>query len=152
VTPRGPGHFLYGLTVTSNVFHARAGNIDRAEVVDTSYATLAFNAFRNVTFESNTFTGVVQRASSPLLVEHTQNTAADTWAVDSGNLLPFGGRARNVTAIVAEGAITTAAGAVQSVMPYAQVEQGTDGQLANLKWPLAVKGRVQVTLRVDNPA
>lgn len=152
VTPRGPGHFLYGLTVTSNVFHARAGNVDRAEVVDTSYATLAFNAFRNVTFESNTFTGVVQRASSPLLVEHTQNTAADTWAVDSGNLLPFGGRARNVTAIVAEGAITTAAGAVQSVMPYAQVEQGTDGQLANLKWPLAVKGRVQVTLRVDNPA
>lgn len=152
VTPRGPGHFLYGLSVTGNVFHARAGNIDRAEVVDTSYATLAFNAFRNVTFESNTFTGVVQRASSPLLVEHTQNTAADTWAVDSSNLLPFGGRARNVTAIVAEGAITTAAGAVQSVMPYAQVEQGAGGQLANLKWPLAVKGRVQVTLRVDNPA
>jgi len=152
VTPRGPGHFLYGLTVTSNVFHARGGNVDRAEVVDTSYATLAFNAFRNVTFESNTFTGVVQRASSPLLVEHTQNTAADTWAVDSGNLLPFGGRARNVTAIVAEGAITTTAGAVQSVMPYVQVEQGNAGQFANLKWPLAVKGRVQVTLRVDNPA
>jgi hypothetical protein len=76
---------------------------------------------------------------------------SDTWAVNSNNLLPFGGRARNVTAVVAEGAITNAAGAAQFVAPYAQVEQGVGGQFANLKWPGPVKGRVQVTLRVDNP-
>ena len=71
--------------------------------------------------------------------------------MNSNNLLPFGGRARNVVAVVAEGAITNGAGAAQFVAPYAQVEQGAGGQFANLKWPSAVKGRVQVTLRVDNP-
>ncbi|MES2435288.1 MAG: glycosyl hydrolase family 28-related protein [Pseudomonadota bacterium] len=151
ITPRGPGHFVSGLSVTGNVFYARAGDIDRVESVDTSYATLAFNSFRNVNFEQNTFNGVVQRAVSPMLVEHVQNTESDTWAVNSSNLLPFGGRARNVVAVVAEGAITNGAGAAQFVAPYAQVEQGVGGQFANLRWPSAVKGRVQVTMRVDNP-
>lgn len=151
ITPRGPGHFVSGLSVTGNVFYARAGDIDRAESIDTSYATLAFNSFRNVNFEQNTFNGVVQRAISPMLVEHVQNTESDTWAINSNNLLPFGGRARNVVAVVAEGAITNGSGVAQFVTPYAQVEQGAGGQFANLKWPSAVKGRVQVTLRVDNP-
>jgi len=151
ITPRGPGHFISGLSVTGNVFYARSGDIDRVESIDTSYATLAFNSFRNVNFEQNTFNGVVQRALSPMLVEHVQNTESDTWAVNSNNLLPFGGRARNVVAVVAEGAITNGAGAAQFVTPYAQVEQGAGGQFANLKWPSPVKGRVQVTLRVDNP-
>ncbi|MDB5661329.1 MAG: hypothetical protein JWS10_3944 [Cypionkella sp.] len=152
ITPRGPGHFVSGLSVTSNVFYARSGDIDRAESIDTSYATLAFNSFRNVHFAQNTFNGVVKRALSPMLIEHTQNTESDTCAVNSSNLLPFGGRARNVVAVVAEGAITNGAGVAQFVTPYAQVEQGVGGQFANLKWPSAVKGRVQVTLRVDNPA
>lgn len=152
VTPRGPGHFLYGMTVTSNVFYALGGAIDRAEQVDTSYAALTYNSFRNITFTGNTYNGVNMRVASPLLVEHTQSTASDTWAVNSGDLLPFSGRARNVTAVVPEGAITTAGGTAQYVMPYAQVEQGVGGQFANLKWPVAVKGKVQVTLRVDNPA
>ncbi len=151
ITPRGPGHFVSGLSVTGNVFYARSGDIDRVESIDTSTATLAFNAFRNVNFEQNTFNGVVQRAVSPMLVEHIQNTESDTWSVNSNNLLPFGGRARNVVAVVAEGAITNGAGAAQFVAPYAQVEQGAGGQFANLKWPSPVKGRVQVTLRVDNP-
>ena len=151
VNPRGPGHFISGLTVTSNVFSARGEDIDRVESIDTSTATLAFNSFRNVNFEQNTFNGVVQRAVSPMLIEHVQNTESDTWAINSNNLLPFGGRARNVTAVVAEGAITNGAGAAQFVTPYAQVEQGAGGQFANLRWPSAVKGRVQVTLRVDNP-
>ncbi|MDZ4310290.1 MAG: glycosyl hydrolase family 28-related protein [Cypionkella sp.] len=151
ITPRGPGHFISGLSVTGNVFYARSGDIDRVESVDTSHGTLAFNAFRNVNFEQNTFNGVIQRAISPMVVEHVQNTVSDTWAVNSNNLLPFGGRARNVVAVVAEGAITNGAGAVQFVAPYTQVEQGAGGQFANLKWPSPVKGRVQVTLRVDNP-
>ncbi|MDP1578111.1 MAG: right-handed parallel beta-helix repeat-containing protein, partial [Cypionkella sp.] len=151
LTPRGPGHFISGLSVTGNVFYARSGDIDRVESIDTSYATLEFNSFRNISFDQNTFNGVTQRAVSPMLIEHTQNTVSDTWAVNSNNLLPFGGRARNVTAVVAEGAITNAVGAAQFVAPYAQVEQGVGGQFANLKWPSPVKGRVQVTLRVDNP-
>lgn len=152
VTPRGPGHFLYGLTITSNVFYARSGNIDRVEAVDSTHATLAYNSFRNVHMHSNTFTGVALRAESPMLVEHTQSTAADTWAVDTGGLLPFGGRARNVVGLVFEGAVSNSANATQYVTPYVQVEQGAGAQFANLKWPVAVKGKAQVTIRVDNPA
>ena len=80
------------------------------------------------------------RAESPMLVEHTQSTAADTWAVDTGGLLPFGGRARNVVGLVFEGAVSNSANATQYVTPYVQVEQGAGAQFANLKWPVAVKG------------
>lgn len=151
VTPRGPGHFLSGFTVTSNVFRARTSEVGRIEMVDTSYATLSYTSFRNVTFESNTFNGVVQPTTSPVLVEHIQNTAADTWTVDAAAYLPFGGRARNVTGLVAEGALTNAAGVAQFVCPYVLVEQGTGGKMAGIKWPLPVKGKAQITLRVDNP-
>jgi len=53
---------------------------------------------------------------------------------------------------VAEGALTTATGAVQWVTPYCEVEQSTGAQSVNLRWPVAVKGRVQATIRCDNPA
>ncbi len=151
VTPRGSGHFLSGLTVTSNVFRARDSEVQRVEIVDTSYSTLSTNSFRNVTFESNTFNGISQPTVSPVLVEHVQGTAADTWSIDVSAYLPFGGRARNVTAVVPEGALTNDSGTPQFVSAYALVEQGTGGKLASLKWPSAVKGKVQVTLRVDNP-
>lgn len=151
VTPRGAGHFLNGLSMTGNAFRAVNGNIDRIEKVDTSTATLDFARFRNVVIESNTYNGVDQITASPVMVEHVQNTAADTWVVDAGAYLPFGARARNVAGLVAEGAITTGAGAAQYVMPYVQVEQGSGGKQVNLRWPQDVKGRVHVTLRCDNP-
>lgn len=152
VTPRGPGHSIQGLHVSSNVFYARSGNIDRVERVDTSYADLIYGSFRNLSFEQNTFHGVVLRASSPILIEHTQNTAATSWTVDTGGYLPFAGRARNVSALVLEGALTNAAGDTQWATPYVQTEQGSGAQSAVLRWPSAVKGRAQVTVRVDNPA
>jgi hypothetical protein len=68
LTPRGPGHFISGLSVTGNVFYARSGDIDRVESIDTSYATLEFNSFRNISFDQNTFNGVTQRAVSPMLI------------------------------------------------------------------------------------
>lgn len=151
ITPRGTGHFVSGLSVTGNVFRARDGDIDRVEKVDTTYAPLTYTSFRNVTFEANTFNGVAQATSSPLLIEHNQATAADTWVVDGAAYMPFLGRARNVTGVVMEGAVTNAANATQWVQPYVQVEQGTVGGLVNLKWPSAVKGRAQVSIRCDNP-
>ena len=151
ITPRGTGHFVSGLSVTGNVFRARDGNADRAEKVDTTYATLNYFSFRNVVFDMNTFNGVNQSTASPLLVQHNQGTAADTWVVDAGAYLPFGARARNVTGIVLEGAPTDAANAAQWANPYARVEQGTGGKLVHLKWPSAVKGVAQVTIRCDNP-
>lgn len=151
VTPRGAGHFISGLSVIGNVFRCREVSIERVERVDTTYATLNYTSFKNISFESNTFNGVSQATCSPLLIEHVQGTAADTWVVDGAGYMPFLGRARNVTGVVVEGALTNAANATQWAQPYVQVEQGASGGLVNLKWPSAVKGRAQVTIRCDNP-
>ena len=151
IKPRGPGHFLSGFNVTANVFRVVNGTVDRVDLVDTTYSTLATNSYRNTTFAFNSFNGVTQATSSPLLIEHNQNTASDTWVVDTGAYLPFGGRARNVTGIVLEGAVTNTSNQAQYVSPYTVVEQGAGGRFVHLKWPSAVKGRAQVTIRADNP-
>ena len=68
--------------MTSNVFRVVGASIDRVEMADTSFAALNYQSFRNVTFADNTFHGISQPTISPLLIEHVQNTAADTWVVD----------------------------------------------------------------------
>ncbi len=151
VSPYGSGHYVTGLTVSSNVFRVVSASVDRIEAVDTTYGTLAYTSFRNVIFENNSFTNVSQPTSSPVMVEHTQSTASDTWVVDASAYLPFASRARNVVALVAEGAISNAANVAQNVMPWVAVEQGAEGNLVNIRWSTAVKGKMQVTLRCDNP-
>lgn len=151
ITPRGTGHFVSGLTVTGNVFRTRDGDIDRVEKVDDTYAPLSYASFRNVTFASNTFNGVTQATSSPVMVEHTQTSVADTWVVDGAAWMPFLSRARNVSSVVLEGALASSGNVTQWAQPYVLVEQGTGGGLVHLKWPSAVKGRAQVTIRCDNP-
>ena len=151
ITPRGPNHSIAGLVVTGNVFRAVSGAIDRIEEVNTSFASLNVQSYRNLIFEGNAFNNINQVTMSPLIVEHTQSTASDTWVVAGTGYMPFGGRARNVTALVPEGAITNASNAALFAMPYTLTEQGTNGQSVQLKWPSAVKGRMQVTLRCDNP-
>ena len=151
ITPRGPGHYIQGLNVAGNTFRTVNCTVDRIEMVDSGTAALDLARLRNVVFEQNAFNGVTQVTMSPVVIRHAQVTAADTWVVDGSAYLPFGGRARTVPAIAAEGAITTAASAVRADMPYVLVEQGAQGALANLRWPVAVKGTVQVTLRCDSP-
>ena len=80
-----------------------------------------------------------------------QNTAADTWVVDGSAYLPFAARARNVMSVVAEGPITNAANVTQWVTNHVLVEQGPSDNQIQVKWPSAVKGKVQVVLRCDNP-
>lgn len=151
VTPRGPGHFLHGLSVTDNVFRTLNGTIDRVEKVDDSFATLDTGRFRVVEFGQNAFHGVGQITVSPVILQHDQTSASETWALEAGPFLPFGGRARNVTSMVLEGAVTSSSGSVQSVMPYALTERGTAKTQAHLRWPSAVRGRAVVTVRCDNP-
>ena len=151
ITPRGSGHFVNGLSVTNNVFRVLNGTIDRVEMVDTTFATLDYTRFRNIAFDANTYNGVTQMTVSPVMIEHTQNTAADTWVVDASAYLPFASRARNVQSLVAEGPITNTSNAAQYVIPYVQVEQGAQNALVNLRWPTPVKGLMQVTIRCDNP-
>ena len=151
VTPYGAGQYVSGLTVSNNVFRVVSANVDRIEAVDTTHAPLAYTSFRNVIFENNTFNNVSQPTSSPVMVEHVQNTAADTWVVDASAYLPFASRARNVVSLVAEGAISNASNVNQNLMPWVQTEQGSAGNLINIRWTTAVKGRMHVTLRCDNP-
>lgn len=151
VTPRGAGHFIHGLSVTDNVFRTLNGNIDRVERVDTTFATLDTGRYRTIDFAQNAFHGVSQITVSPVTLRHDQTTAADTWTVEAGPFMPFGGRVRNVTSVVAEGAVTNASNVAQWVMPHVLTERGAGQTQAQLRWPSAVRGRVLVTMRADNP-
>lgn len=152
ITPRGAGHYIQGLSVTSNVFRTINCTVDRVDAVDETWAVLDTSRFRNITFEANSFNGVAQMTISPLILEHVQNTAADTWVLDGAAFMPFAGRVRSVPAVVAEGAIRDGSNAVQFASSYAEPGKGTGGTLANLRWPVAVKGTVRATLRCDNPS
>ncbi|HMO08111.1 MAG TPA: glycosyl hydrolase family 28-related protein [Paracoccaceae bacterium] len=151
MAPYGAGHFINGFMANDNVFRTVNTSIDRVEGVDTTFATLDFTRFRNIMFEANTFNGVGQIAQSPVVIRHQQNTAATTWVIDSAALLPFGSRARNITAVVADGQITTATNAAVTEMPWTLSEQGTGSGQAHLRWTVAAKGRANVTVRCDNP-
>lgn len=151
VKPYGAGHFIQGLNVSGNVFRTLNGNIDRVEGVDTTFAGLDNSRMRNVLFTGNSFNGVTQAVENPVLHQHDQATAAATWVVTPGAFLPFGGWARNVEGLVAEGMITGPAGERRSDMPYVDVEQGTAKNELRINWAAAAKGRVQVRVRMDNP-
>ncbi len=56
-----------------------------------------------------------------------------------------------MVSVLAEGAITDAGGDVVFATPYATVEAGVNKDQVQLTWPEPVKGRVQITTRVDKP-
>ncbi|QUS35049.1 glycosyl hydrolase family 28-related protein [Falsirhodobacter algicola] len=151
VTPRGTGQFISGLSVTGNAFRTINATVDRVEAVDESFAKLDYGRFRNVVFEANTFNGITQATANPVTVTHEQNTAASTWQVDASGYLPFASWARNVPAVVAQGAVTTAEGATQAPCCWAEATKGTKSNLVNLRWQQTVKGTALVTIRCDNP-
>jgi Pectate lyase superfamily protein len=151
VKPFGPGHFLNGFAFNDNVFRTVNTDIDRVEKVDTSIATLNFARFRNVVMTANPANGVGIVAQSPVMIEHLQNTASDTWTIDAAELMPFGARVRNVQSIVMEGPVNNASNVAQNVSPWVTVEQGPTGGEALLRWTQPVKGTAHVTVRCDNP-
>ena len=151
VKPYGPGHFINGFAMNDNAFRTVNTNIDRIESVDTTHATLDFARFRNLIVEANAYNGVNQITQSPVTLQHDQNTAADTWVVDTGGYLPFGARARNICGLTKENAVRNGANVIDYSMPYAETERGTNGRMIHLRWPQALRGRVQATIRCDNP-
>lgn len=151
VKPYGPGHFLQGLQVSGNVFRTISGSIARVEAVDTTYAALDFGRFRNVIWENNAYNGITNTAESPLVLRHNQNTAASNWTISTGNKLPFQGWARTVPSFVMEGAPNGPGNEVRTGMPYTVVQQGANNDRVRLTWPSPTRGRVVMTIRVDNP-
>ncbi len=151
VKPYGSGHFLNGFSLVNNTFRVFNAVVDRVEMVDTSFATLDFARSRNVRVEGNTYNQVAQTIQNPIVVSHTQNTAADTWVVDASGYIPFGGRIRMVESVMPEGAITTAANAARYAFPNALPGQGAGGMQAHIRWGEAVKGKVTAVIRMDVP-
>lgn len=151
IKPYGPGHFLQGLHVSGNVFRTTGGRIDRADRLDTSFAALNFNRFRNVIFDNNAYNGIDFPAESPTVILHDQNTEATTWTITTGDKLPFGGWARTVSSLVMEGAPRDASNAIRYEMPHATVQEGVNNDEVRLRWPQATRGRALVTVRVDRP-
>ncbi|MCT8329987.1 right-handed parallel beta-helix repeat-containing protein [Albidovulum sediminis] len=149
--PFGAGHFIDGLSITGNSFKVFNGSIDRVDKVDTTFAALDNSRMVNVLVQGNTFRSVGQPIANPVTIEHNQATAATTWTVNPSAFLPFGGWARNVEAIVAEGMITGNSGERRSDMPFVNVEQGAAKQQVTLNWAAVSKGRVHVRVRMDNP-
>ncbi|WP_435257913.1 glycosyl hydrolase family 28-related protein [Thioclava sp. FR2] len=151
IAPKGPGHFLFGVSISDNTFRTINGSVDRAEGVDTTHGSLDYGRFRNVTFATNAFNGVSQIAVSPLTILHTQNSVSDTWTVDSAPFMPFASWARNTMSLVAEGAILNSQSQAQSAMPYVVNETGATKGQVQIRWPSAVRGRMLATIRCDNP-
>lgn len=151
VKPYGPGHYIHGLCVTGNTFRTFSGNCDRVEAVDTTFAPLDNSRMRNITWEGNTYNGVNQSTCSPVVLRHDQNTAATTWAVNAGAFMPFGGWARTAQSLVVEGPLRGTSNEIRSAMPYVSVEQGAGKNQVHVHFPEALRGRVLVTARMDNP-
>lgn len=151
VKPYGPGHYVSGMVVTGNLFRTVSANPTRVDGVDTTYADLDYSRFRNLIWRDNTYNGVSIGTESPMVLRHDQGTAATSWTVSTGGKLPFGGWARTVSSLVMEGQANGPANEVRTSMPYVVTQQGTNGDQVRLTWPSTTRGRVVLTIRVDNP-
>ena len=151
VKPYGPGHFLNGFTMSNNTFRVFNAVIDRVEMVDASHAPMDFTRSRDVQVAGNTFHQVTRSIANPIVLSHSQNTAAETWVLDAMGAIPFGGRVRMVETVLPEGALTTAANAMRHIAPYAVPGSGSGGSQAQLRWGEAVKGKVIAKIRMDVP-
>ena len=152
VKPYGPGHFLNGFSMTGNSFRVFNATIDRVEMLDASISTLDFTRTRNVRVEGNSFNQVAQAIMNPVIVTHTQATAADTWSISAGGFIPFGGRIRMAESVMPEGPVSNAANTVRYGFPHALVGTGAQFNEAQLKWGEAVKGKAIVRMRMDMPS
>ncbi len=150
VKPYGAGHYLNGLTVTGNSFRIIDDPIDRVDMVDTTFADLDYNRFKNINFSNNTFNNVNVSVASPLAVEHVQNTPSADWTVDFGDRLPFGAWAQTVMSAIPAGPLTTGSGSIVYAAPFYQAKQGPDQDQIRLRWPDNVKGAVTMVVRIDD--
>lgn len=151
IKPFGSGHFVHGLSVTGNTFRSVGGNVERIEMVDNSIAGLDNGRMRNVLFEGNTFNAVNQPTINPVTLEFDQASENASWLVDPSGYLPFGGWSRNVASVTAEGALTDAGSSPVFAAPHVGTNVGANSNLVQLDWPVACKGKVVVTTRMDNP-
>jgi hypothetical protein len=149
IKPHGPGHFINGLTIAGNMFRAIHGNLDRVEMVDTSFADLNYDRIRNVLVQGNSFQSITQGIENPARISHDQNTLSNLWTVDCAGPLPFGGYARNVDSVVARGKIANSANVANYDLPYVSTQQGADSDQVTLRFSENTEGSVSLLVRMD---
>ena len=149
VKPYGTGHFVNGLNVSGNTFRCVDAVMNRVERVDTSFANLELDKMRKIYISNNTHHNVEYPAHNPLIVNHSQNSVAQTWQVDCAPNLPFNGYAMNVDGVSLRGKVANSSNTAQYVMPHAFEERGTGRNEVHLVWPVAVEGDVNVQVRMD---
>ncbi len=151
VKPYGPGHFINGLTVTGNTVRLVDGSIARFEGIDTSFAPLDFDKFRNIRFEDNSFFNLNHHVENPLVLRHDEPSVQATWVVEPHPNLPFEARTQTVESVVPDGAIRDTVNAVYYGLPYFEAGQGPNQDQVNLRWEKAVRGAVVMRIRIDDP-
>lgn len=150
IKPYGAGHYVTGLNITGNKFRSLEDNIDRVERVDTSFADLNYDRMKDIHFEGNSFNAVDMQVSNPLRVNYEQGTASNIWTIDTDGLLPFEAWARGVVSVTAVGPITDAGNQKVYTMPYIKAKIGSNKDQVQLVWSEAVKGEVDVLIRMDD--
>lgn len=152
IKPYGSGHYIQGLTVTSNVFLVGGGaKIQRMEKIDTTFADMNYSRMRNILFSGNTFNGVLDYVANPVQITHTQATAQASWVVPVATNLPFKGWARHADSLTAVSMMTDAGGGRVTEMPWLRSEQGPGKGNLQVEWSKPVKGTVIIRARMDNP-
>ena len=149
VKPYGQNHRVNGLNVSGNLFRSVGQVIDRVERVDDSFAPLDLSSMRNVHFDDNTYLNVGKGASNPLLVQHAQNTHAQTWVIDTGDRLPFGGYAMEVASLVLRSRPRDEANVSVFVTPYTSTREGAGQDQVHALWPEPIRGDVTLQVRMD---
>jgi hypothetical protein len=151
IKPYGTGHYIQGLSVTSNVFRSISATVTRIEYVDTTIADLDYGRMRNVNFVGNVFNGVAEPVYNPASIEVTQSTLSNVWVGESEPYLPFKGRARTLEAITSKGKIADASNAALYEQPYYLAEFGTNKRQFKIVWKTPCTGTVLCMVRMDNP-
>ncbi len=153
LSPYGSGHHIDGISVVGNTFKEITNSpITRVETVVTSNGNFNHSLTKNIVFQGNSFNGVNQRTENPAYVDVTQSAATTTWSYTHATKVPFGGQVRGVESWSAIGPIRDGANVVKFESPYFLLAQGASGNIVNVTWPAARKGRLQMKLRSDSAA
>jgi len=152
IKPHGTDHAINGLNVSGNVFRTNSARVGRVEQIDTTFADMRFDLMRNIIFQGNAFNGIDQPTRNPHIDTHEENSVDQTWTIDPGGYLPFGGWARTIDAVVPVGPIRNNSNQRVFTMPYPEPVNGSNADAFDLIWSEAVKGEVRYSVRMDNPA
>ncbi|MEP5631505.1 MAG: glycosyl hydrolase family 28-related protein [Tateyamaria sp.] len=149
VKPHGSGHFLNGVTVRGNRFRTINGTMVRAERVDTSFSDLDHDRNRSVSFDGNSFHNVQEQAQNPLIVDHTEGSAARTWTIGTDKRLPFESYCQFVDSVVAISDIRNNSNVRTYTAPVGRGRIGTNDDQFTLEFGSDVSGSIRATVRMD---